>query len=102
VPINFLISTYPKRRTLRAALTMRTEEAMEVESRRKQGLQSTKLNKYALACALLASTNSILLGYGNFNSNPFSLFVFSFLINLPHYTPPRPQPLGIHGDCRLE
>lgn len=23
------------------------------------------LNKYALACAILASTNSILLGYGN-------------------------------------
>lgn len=25
------------------------------------------LNKYALACALLASTNSILLGYGQFS-----------------------------------
>lgn len=24
------------------------------------------LNRYALACAILASTNSILLGYGNF------------------------------------
>lgn len=26
---------------------------------------SSRLNKYALGCAILASTNSILLGYGN-------------------------------------
>lgn len=38
-------------------------EAIEVESKRKEGPPPTKLNKYALACALLASTNSVLLGY---------------------------------------
>lgn len=30
-----------------------------------------RLNRYALACAVLASTNSVLLGYGEFQFNLF-------------------------------
>jgi len=40
-----------------------------------------KLNNYALACAILASTTSILLGYGQ--SHPF-LFQHNIILN--HYT----------------
>lgn len=32
-------------------------------------------NRYALACAILASTNSVLLGYGK---NNLSLIIFTF------------------------
>lgn len=48
-------------------------EAFEVESQETKatedvlGPKQARLNKYALACALLASTNSILLGYGKCN-----------------------------------
>lgn len=42
--------------------------------------KSARLNRYALACAVLASTNSILLGYGKSN---FILFIHAFLdVNL--------------------
>lgn len=39
-----------------------TENTTQVESQSSK--KKAPLNKYALACALLASTNSILLGYG--------------------------------------
>lgn len=38
-------------------------ETLEVQSKTGEGPKRMKLNNYALACALLASTNSILLGY---------------------------------------
>ena len=49
------------------------EEIIENGEEQKRGNQlaaksRVKMNKYALACALLASTNSILLGYGMFFS----------------------------------
>lgn len=39
----------------------RNEESLPMEANRKAGF-----NRYALAAAILASTNSILLGYGEF------------------------------------
>lgn len=57
-----------------------TEVESQEPSRPENVLEPRKprLNKYALACALLASTTSILLGYGN--SGFFCIFFFF----LPH------------------
>ena len=45
------------------------EDDHKVISEGSSALRKTKLNRYALAGAILASTNSILLGYGEFKSN---------------------------------
>lgn len=51
-----------------------TTTPMDDESRKRR---IPRLNRFSLACALLASTNSILLGYGN-QINPILQFVRRF------------------------
>ena len=46
------------------------------------GHGNTGLNKYTLVCALLASTNSILLGYGKFTFIWLFYFLFTISLNL--------------------
>lgn len=43
-----------------------------------------KLNKYALACAAVASVISIIFGYGNLSNTPFSFF-FNLTYNQYQY-----------------
>ena len=50
---------------VKSATDARETAALESQSQ-STNQRPPRLNKYALACAVLASTNSILLGYGNY------------------------------------
>jgi hypothetical protein len=66
-------------------------EAKVVEAKTQKSLhdfdpqKKPKRNKYAFACAMLASMTSILLGYGNYYTTPSHIYNF-FLLLYTQYT----------------